>query len=82
MNGVISPQAASNLDLEHDQAVKAFVPYMNTAVEGLGVFNHENLMGPIARDYVAYTSQEDSDNMAASGRLFDFTTTGAPRSKL
>ena len=55
---------------------------MNTAVEGLGLFNHENLTGPIARDYVSYNSQDDAENIAASGRLFDFTTTGVPRAKL
>lgn len=56
MNGVVSPTAAKNLDLEHDQCVKDYVPFMNTAIEGLGVFSHEHLIGPIARDYVAYNS--------------------------
>lgn len=36
INNVISPTAASKLDDQHDAAVKAFMPHMNTAVEGLG----------------------------------------------
>ena len=82
MNGVVSAKAATNLDLEHDQCVKDFVPFMNTAIEGLGIFNHTNLIGPIARDYVAYNSQEDAENTESSGALFDFTSTGAARAKL
>jgi len=82
MNGVISAKAAAALDLEHDQAVKAYVPYMNTSVEGLGIFDHLNLIGPIARDYVAYNTQDDAENTASAGELFNFTTTGAPRAKL
>ena len=82
MNGVVSAKAATNLDLEHDQCVKDYVPFMNTAIEGLGIFNHTNLIGPIARDYVAYNSQEDAENVESSGALFDFTSTGAARAKL
>ena len=82
MNSVVSAKAAANLDAEHDKCVKDYVPYMNTAIEGLGVFNHENLYGPIARDYVSYSSQVNAENISSSGRLFDFTTTGAPRARL
>ena len=56
MNGVISAEAAEDLDATHQLAVKAFVPHMNTAVEGLGVFNISHLHAPIARDYVAFNA--------------------------
>ena len=82
MNGIVSAKAAANLDLEHDQYVKDFVPHMNTAVEGLGVFDHLNLIGPIARDYVAYNTQDDAENTESAGALFNFKTTGVPRAKL
>jgi len=82
MNDIISAKAAQNLDLEHDKAVKDFVPHMNTAVEGLGLFNIPRITGPIARDYVAFNSQPDAENTMAAGPLFDFRTTGAPRARL
>lgn len=37
IKGVISSEAASELDAVWNAAVKAFVPHMNTAVMGLGV---------------------------------------------
>jgi hypothetical protein len=55
---------------------------MNIAVEGLGVFNHPQLIGPIARDYVAFNSQVNPENIESSGPLFNFKTTGIPRAKL
>ena len=82
INGIISQKAAQNLDLEHDKAVKDFVPHMNTAIEGLGLFKLPNLTGPVARDYVAFNSQADAENIESSGPIFDFRTTGASRAKL
>lgn len=82
MQGCVSKAAATNLDAEFDRAVKNFLPHMNTAVEGLGVFNHTHLIGPIARDYVAFTAQDDAENMASAGPLFNFKTTGIARPKL
>lgn len=82
IHGIISAKAAKNLDAEHDAAVTEFVPHMNTAVEGLGLFNIDRLTGPIARDYVAYNSQPDAENMDSAGPAFDFRTTGIPRAKL
>ena len=60
-------------------AVKAFLPYLNTAVEGLGVPKIKSLHGAIARDYVAFNTQDDYDNLEAAGDLFDFRTTGVVR---
>ena len=66
-NDVVSKKAAANLDAEHDKCVKDYVPFVNIATEGLGTFNHLNLIGPIARDYVAYNTQDDAENTAAAG---------------
>lgn len=82
INKVISPTAASKLDDQHDAAVKAFLPFMNTAVEGLGIPKVKQIYGTIARDYVAYNEQDDYENFAAAGELFDFRKTGVPRAKL
>lgn len=82
VNGVISKAAANNLDDEQNKLVKDFVPHMNTAVEGLGCFNIPKITGPIARDYVAYNSQNDAENTDSAGPLFDFRTTGIPRAKM
>ena len=82
INNVISPTAASKLDDQHDAAVKAFMPHMNTALEGLGTLRPKQIYGPIVRDYVAFTSQDDYENFESAGELFDFRTTGAPRAKL
>lgn len=61
------------MDAEFDQAVKDYVPYMNTAVASLGVPEAANRNGPIARDYVAYNSQPDAENFASAGPMFDPT---------
>ena len=82
MNGCVSEQAASSLDDEFDTAVKDYVPFMNTAVSGLGLFETPNRIGPIARDYVAFNSQPDSENYASAGEIFDFRKTGVPRPRL
>jgi hypothetical protein len=79
LNNVISSAAASKLDDQFDAAVKAFLPHMNTAVDGLGVPKIKALHGTIARDYVAFNEQDDYDNMQAAGDIFDFRRTGAPR---
>ena len=52
---------------------------MNTAVEGLGVPKIKSLHGAIARNYVAFNTQDDYDNLEAAGDLFDFRTTGVVR---
>lgn len=74
--------AVSKLDDQHDATVKAFVPHMNTAVEGLGIPKVKQLYGTISRDYVKYNEQSDYENFEAAGELFDFKTTGAPRARL
>jgi len=81
-NGVVSLEAAAELDEAFNQAVKDFLPYMNTAAEGLGLPKLDHLYSPIARDYVAFNAQDDCENFDSAGKLFDFTTTGAPRAKL
>jgi hypothetical protein len=55
---------------------------MNTAVEGLGIVLPNHLQLPIVRDYVAFNAQDDNENFAAAGDLFDFRKTGMPRAKL
>lgn len=72
MNGAVSDLAAAALDDEFDQAVKDYVPFMNTAVQGLGLIETPSRVGPIARDYVAFNSQPDSENFASAGDIFDF----------
>jgi len=82
INGVINPQAAAELDAQHDAAVKALAPRINDCVEALGVPNIKELHGPIARDYVAFNAQDDNENYASAGEMFDFKTTGTMRAKL
>lgn len=55
---------------------------MNTAVAGLGLIETPARVGPIARDYVAFNSQPDAENLDSAGPLFDFRKTGVPRPKL
>ena len=82
ISGSISEAAAIAIDDELDQAVKAYVPHMNTALAGLGLPENANRMGSIARDYVAYNSQPDAENFASAGAAFDFRQTGNPRPRL
>jgi len=82
INGTMSEQAATNFEAEYDQAVKDYVPHMNTVLGALGVPESANRLGPIARDYVAYTSQPDAENYDSAGPAFDFRNTGAPRPRL
>ena len=62
MDGSVSDQAATSLDAEFDQAVKDYVPHMNTALESLGVPENKDRIGAVARDYVAFNSQPDAEN--------------------
>lgn len=57
--GCVSQEAAQAIDTVFDQAVKAFVPHMNTAVQALGVFELPHLVAPIGRDYIAFNNQND-----------------------
>ena len=82
INKTISSAAAMKLDDQFNAAVKAFLPHMNTAVEGLGIPKVKHLYGTIARDYVAYNEQNDYENFDAAGELFDFKRTGEPRARL
>lgn len=52
----MSIEAAAALSAEVDLAIKAFLPYMNTALDGLGLPKVPALFGPIARDYVAFNA--------------------------
>ena len=82
INGVIGEEAAAKIDDEHDEAVKAYVPYMNTVIDALGCPTDASRIGPIARDYVAFNSQPDAENLDSSGPIFDFRKTGIPRPRL
>jgi len=43
VNGVVSSEAATNLDAaEFDQAVKDYVPHINTALASLGIPDNAN----------------------------------------
>lgn len=75
-------EAGKELEEAQLAAVKAFVPLMNTAVEGLGIIVMPQFFSPIARDYEAFNAQNDNDNFNAAGGMFDFRTTGMPRAKL
>lgn len=79
LNGCVSAEAAQELDSVFEQAVKNFVPHMNTAVEALGSAPHKHLRGPIARDYVKFNAQTENENFDAAGENFDFTKTGVAR---
>ena len=72
MNGCVSDQAASSLDAEFDQAVKDYVPHMNTALESLGVPENKDRIATISRDYVAFNSQPDAENFTTAGELFNW----------
>jgi hypothetical protein len=80
--GCISSEAGLEVQELFDRAVKEFVPHMNTCVEALGIFTHKHLIGPIGRDYVAFNAQNDNENYAAAGEVFDFRKTGEPRARL
>ena len=83
MEGCVSHEAGMELGSVFEQAVKDFVPHMNTVVEALGVIAKKHIMSPIARDYVAFNAQNvDNENYDAAGEIFDFRKTGEPRAKL
>ena len=48
------------------------MPYLNDAVEALGVNTYPEIHGPIARDYVAFNNQPAFDDVTQAGGLFDF----------
>jgi len=81
IEGVVSKEAAAALDDQWQQAVKEFVPFVNTAVESLGVPKHLNVSPPIIRDYVKFNKQHDPENIDAAGELFDWKQTGGPRNR-
>jgi hypothetical protein len=56
MHGIVSNEAALELDAIFNKAVKDFVPHMNTLVEALGVSKELQLNAPIVRDYVAFNA--------------------------
>lgn len=56
INGIVSVEAASELDTLFSHAVKEIVPHMNTIVESLGLPKTPYLYGPIARNYVAFNA--------------------------
>lgn len=60
------------MEAEFDQAVKEYVPHMNTAVESLGVPENKNRLATIARDYVAFNSQPNAENFASAGEIFNW----------
>ena len=82
INGCVSDLAAVRFDDEMDQAVKDYVPHTNTVLDSLGMPTHQEAFGPITRDYVAFTSQPDPEDLTKAGPLFDFRQTGAPRPRL
>jgi len=82
INGSIGEDAAANFDAEYEQAVKDYVPLMNTAVGCLNIPTDPKRIGTIARDYVAYASQPDAENFDSAGPIFDFRQTGTPRPRL
>ena len=77
INEVIGAEAAAELDDLFNTAVKNVVPHLNVLVEGLGLPNIANLHAPIVRDHMAFNAQDDNENFAAAGNLFDFRQTGA-----
>ena len=82
MNGVVSNEAAQEVDQLFERAVKELLPHMNTCVEALGVPTSKHLIAPIARDYVSFNAQNDNENFEAAGEMFDFRKTGEPRARL
>ena len=82
LQGIVSPAAAADLDAQFEQAVKDYAPLMNTALDGLGIFENEKRVGPIVRDYVAFNSQPDAENYEAAGPLFNWRKTGELRPRL
>jgi len=76
VNGVVSLEAAHELDAVFQRAVKQILPLMNTIVESLGLPRVPQLFAPIARDYVAFNAQPENEKFEAAGNLFDFRKTG------
>lgn len=80
--GCIGQEAALEVPTLFEKAVKDYVPHMNTCVEALGVVQQKHLIGPVARDYVAFNAQNNNENYKSAGDVFNFRTTGQPRAKL
>ncbi|CDW83079.1 UNKNOWN [Stylonychia lemnae] len=72
MNGVINAKAAKYVDADYQQAVKALVPHINDIIEAYDYPRIAAMNAPIARDYVKFNEQPDSENVNAAGGLFDF----------
>ena len=74
VNGVITKKSAC-LDLEDQfqRAVKDLAPFVNDFIEGFNIPKIPQIIGPIARDYVKFNTQNDMDNVDAAGNIFDFT---------
>lgn len=51
---------------------------MNNVLEAFGLIMNPNVHAPIARDYVKFNSQTDSDNFDAAGELYDFRKKATP----
>jgi hypothetical protein len=51
---------------------------VNNVLEAFGLIMNPNVHAPIARDYVKFNSQTDSDNFDAAGELYDFRKKATP----
>jgi len=53
--------------------VKDLVPHVNDIVEAYDYPRIAAMNAPIARDYVKFNEQPNSEDVNAAGNLFDFT---------
>ena len=58
--------------MKQASCVKALAPHINDCVEAMGVPTAQHVSAPIARDYIAFNGQRDTDNFEAPGDFFDF----------
>ena len=79
-NNLISRQAAKDLFSKQGAAVKSFAPHINDVLEAFGLIMNPAVHAPIARDYVKFNAQTDSDNFEAAGKLYDFRKKATPQS--
>jgi hypothetical protein len=70
--GLISREAARNLEDSYQRAIKDLVPHTNDCIEAFGIPDIKNLHCPISRNYIQFNSQRDMNNFDAAGPLFDF----------
>lgn len=54
--GLISREAAKNLEGSYQKAVKDLLPHLNDCIEAFGIPDHQELHVPIARDYIKFNS--------------------------